>query len=383
MRVLVNIATHKKREGLLKRSLISLLRQNSTIDLLTVVFNDYGPPQWFKDLEEGYPYLQGLKAAKDLKAGSKFTQLSEAKDNDIYLTCDDDIFYPANYVKYITDLVLITGGPIAFDGTIINKDGEISLKVPFFSGNASPRSVNLGGSGTIAFPVQIFKGFKPGNNYADIDFAAYAQKLEVSFICPVRADNWIKPLDGHWETSIQRGDSHIKKLRKVVEKNPFKLFERRHYDFTDFGGWSIDFGAFKHILGLDIGFLVEFGSGGSTKYLNRYLSVLSVEEDVIFHEKSEIPEENKILAPISGGWYDLTTEDLKRIKKADAYLVDGPKGENRVGILDNLNLLNKKAIFIVDDCQRKEDLQIARQIGMTVKRPISLNIFGEKTIAII
>jgi hypothetical protein len=383
MKITINIATHKKRESLLKRSLYSLLKQNFTVDQINVVFNDYEMPDWFIEYETQYLHLKGHQAKKDLKAASKFMHLKDCKDKDLYLTCNDDIFYPKNYVRYAVDLALITAGPIAFDGTIVSTDGDIMHKVPFDAGNATAIPVNLGGSGTVVLTGKDFKDFKSPAKYTDVDLAAHAQKKRISFTCPVRQEGWLKPLEGHFETSIQKGIFHLEKLKKVASEAKFKTFQMPLFTFTDFGGWSIEFETFKQILKSDINTLVEFGAGKASKYLKRWLNVLHVEEDVVWAENCTKNNLECIFAPIKKGWYTFNDEQESLIKAAEAYLVDGPKGDNRKGILKNLSLLNQKAIFFIDDCHRKEDRDTAEKLAEKLKRECFFIQQSEKTIGII
>jgi hypothetical protein len=383
MKITVNIATHQKREKLLKRSLHSLLHQNISIDALNVVFNDYKKPDWFVDLEKSHSYLKGHEAKKDLKAASKFANLSKCADRDIYLTCDDDIFYPKNYVRYIVDLAVITAGPIAFDGTVISTAGDIIHKIPFDAGNANAIPVNLGGTGTVALTGKDFKDFKAPKNYTDVDLAAHAQKKRIAFTCPVRAAGFLKPLEGHFETSIQRGSYHLEKLKKVASEAKFKMFMLPSFSFTDFGGWSIEFETFKRMLSHSFVKLAEFGTGKASKYLDRWFECVHIEEDIIFGQLAAKENLQCFHASIKNGWYDLNEHQIKHIKKAEAYLVDGPKGDNRKGILKNLSSLNEKAVFFVDDCHRQEDRNTAEKLAELLKRQATFVQQNEKKIAII
>lgn len=365
----VNIATHKKRESFLKKSIKTLLDQNLKPDLIRVYFNDYKTPEWFVTLKKKHPHLRSKSTSKDLKASGKFYWLSKSEHDEIYLTCDDDILYPDNYIRYITDMVYVNHSSVGFDGTILNHSG-ITNKWPFNEGNNVLRNVNLLGTGTTALIAEQFANFRPSDTYSDIELAEYAQKQGHSFICPVRASGWLRQIKGHYETSIQRSSDHIDKLNAYVSTNRPKLFNGINYSHKDFGGWSICLSHFTEIRRTlpSQSKVVEFGSGGTTKYLNRVYEVISIEDNVHYYEKYRV--EKSLLTELKDGWYDLNDEDVNQISQADAYLIDGPSNGQRAGILNILDRLNPNAFYFVDDCHRDKDKVLAKTIAKQLNKNI-------------
>ena len=125
----------------------------------------------------------------------------------------------------------------------------ITAKFPFNMGNARNRFVHLLGSGTIGAKVETVKKFKAKLRYSDIDFAKFCIEAGIPQLTPVKAPSWLRQQAGHFETSIQRGDSHIKRLRKVVESiDPFALHTASFPTRDQFGGWSISYELFLRLL---------------------------------------------------------------------------------------------------------------------------------------
>ena len=121
---------------------------------------------------------------------------------------------------------------------------------------------------------------------------------------------------------------------------------------TDDGGWELlpqIMTVISSLLAAGSG-LLEFGSGVGTARLVKHYRVWSVEDDPEWVGRFG---STYIHAPIVGGWYDLEVlgRELPPVGDYGLVLVDGPalhRGE-RWRIADHLELLDERALFLVDD----------------------------------
>lgn len=106
--------------------------------------------------------------------------------------------------------------------------------------------------------------------------------------------------------------------------------------------------------------VLEFGSGEGTKILTEVFNLTSIEHDIDYVGLD--PKSNYIHAEFINGWYDVSKlQDLN--KPFDAIIVDGPNGHlGRHKLLDNLHLFNFNTTIIVDDINRKPEMNIFREL---------------------
>ena len=162
-------------------------------------------------------------------------------------------------------------------------------------------------------------------------------------------------------------------LNKLYEANTVKKqYNERHlYDFFEkllalalhnnsLGEWSIE----KELLGHIRSFLpdgkaiLEFGSGNGTEALLEFYTVTSIEHDASFSFKRRGNHEC-VLAPIENNWYQQKCVRKVFRKSYDLFLIDGPPGELRKGILKNLVLFKETAAPVIfDDVNRLLDMEI-------------------------
>lgn len=104
--------------------------------------------------------------------------------------------------------------------------------------------------------------------------------------------------------------------------------------------------------------VLEFGSGMGTEALLEKYKVTSIEHDERFCFKRG-ENHNIIHSPIENNWYDKKAV-LKALEKTYALIiVDGPPGELRAGILQNIHLFNKvTSAIIFDDIDRSLDKEV-------------------------
>ncbi|MFT4092030.1 MAG: glycosyltransferase [Niabella sp.] len=122
--------------------------------------------------------------------------------------------------------------------------------------------------------------------------------------------------------------------------------------------WSIDQEVIEHIESNfpDCKRIVEFGSGRMTDILLAKYHVVSIEHDFRFFLK-RYRNHRIYLAPIKEGWYDpAIVEKVLNDNTMDLIIVDGPPGELRKGIIDNIHLFYKISCPIIfDDINRDSD----------------------------
>ena len=135
---------------------------------------------------------------------------------------------------------------------------------------------------------------------------------------------------------------------------------RQSYNINNLNGWSISEDLFLYILEtLPIGStILELGSGTGTLELSKYYNMVSIE-----HNQDWLNKYNShyIYAPLVNDlWYD---GDILRweLQNIDYHLllVDGPPQHRRKGILNYLNLFNWNVPIILDDVNRKFDMNVA------------------------
>jgi len=104
--------------------------------------------------------------------------------------------------------------------------------------------------------------------------------------------------------------------------------------------------------------ILELGSGdGSTSELVKNYIVYSIEHDKNWVDK--IKGSNYIYAPIVDKWYDVNILKNNLNINYDLILVDGPPGFiGRFGFLKNIELFNTNVPIIIDDVQRKDELNL-------------------------
>lgn len=128
--------------------------------------------------------------------------------------------------------------------------------------------------------------------------------------------------------------------------------------------------------------ILELGSGNGSRELLKYWDVTSVEHNSKFIDSVE--NLKYIFAPLKNHWYD--SEYLKPLlpKQYDLLIIDGPPGsDNRLGILDNLDLFYLDCPILVDDVHADSSLKLANSISATLKRKYTVIKGWQKSFAVI
>jgi hypothetical protein len=116
--------------------------------------------------------------------------------------------------------------------------------------------------------------------------------------------------------------------------------------------------------------VLELGSGFcSTRVLSMLYDLHTVEENHTFVNQHK--EAKYIHAPIHKNWYN--REILKNEIPKDYVFafIDGPAGEEkRLGMLENLDIFNPNATYMVHDTYRKCDKTLAEELGKKLNKQV-------------
>ena len=190
-KVVAGLCSIPSRVNQLRRTVKSLLHQ---VDQLNVCLNGY-------DSIPNYLNHQKIKVFKSdgtMGDANKFISV----EGEIYLSCDDDIIYPNNYV------VQCKRNLKTYPGKIITYHGRTIRRYPVASYYRAPKImhhcryeqkydalVQFGGTGVMAFNTETFKPSVDQfdhPNMADIIVATLAKKQGIKIMCCKHREGWFK-----------------------------------------------------------------------------------------------------------------------------------------------------------------------------------------------
>lgn len=212
MKVTANIATQKSRLNVLPQMIESIHNQ---VDHINIWANDF---QYWNLLKK-YIISNGLGKYKDkvtfyydkeykivnadLADNGKYFPLQLDDEPVIYLTCDDDIIYPPDYVENIKiKMNMYPGHIIAHHGRILLAKGvdyyHAHTSYKFFKKLETDRIIDVAGTGVCAFNTEIFRPAHISNDHrkrmSDLLFSYEAAKAGIPIMCCDRPDNWIQQI---------------------------------------------------------------------------------------------------------------------------------------------------------------------------------------------
>lgn len=205
MKVSANIATYKPRieNGSLERAIDSLMGQ---VDEVRVFFNDLPSDKILDKLipktpsdRNKYVYRSNL----NLTDNGKFYFLDHITEPEIYLTCDDDLIYPPDYVKRMVEAIEHYKCIVSFHGRQLLGTG-----IDYYTGHKSfhclhgvihDEMVDVVGTGVCGFDTRYFhpKGlaFSPDQKMSDLIFSLEAAKQGKQMGVLSHAPKWITHID--------------------------------------------------------------------------------------------------------------------------------------------------------------------------------------------
>lgn len=190
--IVAGIATIPSRIEQVKKTIESLASQ---VDWIHLCLNNFiAIPDFLKGEIDGYDNV--LCVITQGSDEQKFRQV----EGDIYLSCDDDLCYPPNYVQVIKDR-LEHYDIISFHGRNFN---AFPIQSYYKSAGSKYRCldkvssdvyVQVGGTGCMAFKPQKFSvtlADFPSKYMADVHLAIKARKENKRIMCIAHEANWIK-----------------------------------------------------------------------------------------------------------------------------------------------------------------------------------------------
>ena len=202
--IVAGMATVAGNEAALFKAVNSLLPQVDRIDLYANAFDQ------LPALLQGHPKLRCVIDRDGARYGDagKFWGLQDCVDT-VYLSCDDDIEYPSDYVHRMVEVLARHGGACAVsvhaalmrqcaDGAV-RPYYEVETRTVFHFERelAVERRAHVPGTGTTVFHSQFVK---PGMhhfqkpNMADLWLAGYLREKALPVVAIARPAGWLKQL---------------------------------------------------------------------------------------------------------------------------------------------------------------------------------------------
>lgn len=154
---------------------------------------------------------------------------------------------------------------------------------------------------------------------------------------------------------------------------------------SNFGGWAIDESTFKWIINnIDFGSnILELGSGTGTIELSKYYNMYSIEHNEEYLNLCK--NSTYIYSEIINGFYNIPKIKNLLPKKYDLLLIDGPPKavSNRNKFLDFINYFNLETNILVDDTNRKSELNLLKELSKISKRKYNIIGNDDKSFGII
>lgn len=194
-RIIVGIASLYERVECLEETVFSLYDQ---VDKIIIGLNKYDEVPSFLKMSKIEPYLLD----NTLGDAAKFYKIDEYTD-DYYFACDDDMIYPSDYVKTMTNKCDKYNGVVGIHGVTIIKPVTSYYKsrkvIHAFHELNNDTEVDLVATSSCAFKTSVLKvklSDFPIPNMADIWLADLCKKQGIKSYAIQRKKEWVKYCDG-------------------------------------------------------------------------------------------------------------------------------------------------------------------------------------------
>lgn len=193
MAIIGGIATLYERREIFEEAFHEIIPQ---VDQLYVTLSGYASvPEFLKKEPKALSVVPSSREG----AEAKFFASILCKPKDVYFTFDDDIVYPADYVKTLRrELKKYPGTAVCVHGSKIRNPGAPYFQAQeilhFLKPLGRNQFVHVAGTGTLAFrpfDVPVSRESFPLPNMADILFSIAARRYEVPIIALARKERWL------------------------------------------------------------------------------------------------------------------------------------------------------------------------------------------------
>jgi len=215
----INIATQPSRVEQLKKTVASLYDQ---VDIIRIYLNGFKKIPKLPNPDNKITYTQG----EDLTDNGKFYFLKEQAKDEYYLTCDDDIIYPSNYVSVLRDTIDKFDCIVTYHGRILKEGCETYYgcheAFVFHETILNNMWIDCAGTGVCGFKTSYFKPKIWNSEYkkmSDIVFSLEARKQDKKIMLASHVQNWMKVQVVEDSIFQSRGDqtNQVKLIKELLD----------------------------------------------------------------------------------------------------------------------------------------------------------------------
>ena len=222
-RRIINVASYKRTDSLVK-TLESLIDQSDEINVVLNDFEDEIPSILYHNKVNLY--------FSDNSKGDAFKFYNLIDSNGYFLTVDDDLIYPSNYVEYMIAKCKEYGNTKVI--TLHGRNFNV-FPIKSYYAKASERfsclhhvgknvSVQFGGTGVMCFHTDLFKlpiDYFKYPNMADIWIGKYCYENNIDILCIRHESGYIKYIPQ--TTTIYDVESRNDELQTLVANSTFDM----------------------------------------------------------------------------------------------------------------------------------------------------------------
>lgn len=217
--ITVNIATQPKRLKSLRRVVAFMQAQTRPPDEINIYYNGIAPPEI-----DGVHIVTGA----NLTDNGKFAFFKP--NNGVYFTCDDDLYYPKNYIEHTLErLQSYPECILSYHGRrLIKRDQRYYDRLtPYRCTSALEQDalLDVPGTGVMAFDSAYFDASRiahdPRQRMTDVLAGLEAVQQGIQIICPAHPAQWLRDIgnDGGIYLSERSNDAVQTELCKVIFDN--------------------------------------------------------------------------------------------------------------------------------------------------------------------
>jgi glycosyltransferase involved in cell wall biosynthesis len=234
--VIVNVCSIPQREHAFQRTINSIIDQ---CDQINVYLDGYPKTPSFLEKYKDKCTVTQSSQAPGLRDNGKFLALGDyikERKHAYYLTIDDDILYPVDYVNALIKQLdrFNKKCVVGVHGVILKNQpngyfADRRIVYHFVRSLEYPRCVNILGTGTLAFHTSIFSDFDLSSfeesGMADIYFSIFCKNGRIPQVAIARHDGWLVDMNPTPEDTLfnEFKNDDSKQARLIVKNFPWGL----------------------------------------------------------------------------------------------------------------------------------------------------------------